>query len=139
MAGNKIAFANKVFAALYGELLAVPTMFMLLHTDIDDKCCTPEDLIGSYHNFLLRCDECDGKTRCTHRRLRYLPTAYLVLHHLPIGCRNVQYNRDCLETNKPVEYEELAILKDGLQVSRLLDHDIAAFAQCSAAVCVDLK
>ena len=39
------------------------------------------------------------------------------VHHLPIVCRNVQYNRECLETGKPVEYEELAILKDGLQVT----------------------
>jgi len=45
--GNKIAFANRVFAGLYGT--------------------TPDALVGSCKNYVLECNQCDGSSRCPHK------------------------------------------------------------------------
>jgi len=79
--GNKIAYANRVFAGLYGMQVS--------------------ELIGSYHNFLLKCDMCpdNSTTICPHRVER-----------------DNRHNLLALETQQLVDYTETAMLADGTQV-----------------------
>eukprot|EP00658_Telonema_sp_P-2_P040397 TRINITY_DN28899_c0_g1_i3.p1 TRINITY_DN28899_c0_g1~~TRINITY_DN28899_c0_g1_i3.p1 ORF type:complete len:797 (-),score=211.14 TRINITY_DN28899_c0_g1_i3:369-2759(-) len=79
--GNKIAYANKVFAGLYGV--------------------APFSLVGSYKNYLLKCNECDPNqtTSCQHSKER-----------------PIEPNRRALEMTTMQEYTEEAILRDGSKV-----------------------
>jgi len=85
--GNKIAFANTVFAGLYDT--------------------TPESLIGSNRNYHLHCSQCpdqwcEGTDPCWkyHKKMR-----------------SNEHNLAAIKGDKPVEYEEYAILKDGTEVN----------------------
>jgi len=85
--GNKIAFANTVFAGLYDT--------------------TPDRLVGSYQNYRLHCSKCpdqwcEGTDPCWkyHKEMRSL-----------------EHNEAAIKGDKPVEYEEYAILKDGTEVN----------------------
>jgi len=85
--GNKIAFANTVFAGLYDT--------------------TPEGLVGSNKNYHLHCSQCpDQWCKGTDPCWKYHKKT-----------RTNEHNLAAIKGDKPVEYEEHGILKDGTEVT----------------------